>query len=101
MPEKYKKFNAADYIKTDEDVQDLLEAAKDEDTGDGAVIRAVSKFVASSRSAERRPCRIASEPPASRYMTLPPAPPDRTSRVQGSCPVSTARSSPTSKGVRG
>ena len=62
MPEKYKKFNAADYVKTEEDMRGLLKAATEEDAGDGAVIRAVSKFVASSRSVARRPCRTAQHP---------------------------------------
>ena len=46
MAEEYRKFNAADYIRTDEDIQGLLRAALDEDVGDGVVIRAVLKHVA-------------------------------------------------------
>ena len=46
MSEEYRKFDAADYIKSDEDVRGLLSAAVDEDTGDGAVIRAALKHVA-------------------------------------------------------
>ena len=50
MPEKFQKFNAADYIKTETDVRELLRAAADEDLGDGAVIRAVLKYVARTQN---------------------------------------------------
>ncbi len=50
MSEEYRKFHAADYIKTDEDVRGLLRAAVDEDAGDGAVIRAALKHVARTRN---------------------------------------------------
>ena len=50
MPEKYQEFNAADYVKTETDVRELLRAAADEDLGDGAVIRAVLKYVASTQN---------------------------------------------------
>ena len=43
MSEEYRKFDAADYIKTEEDARGLLRAATDEDPGDGAVIRAALK----------------------------------------------------------
>ena len=46
MPEEYREFDAADYVKTGEDIRRLLRAATDEDPGDGAVIRAVLKYVA-------------------------------------------------------
>lgn len=46
MAEEYRKFDAADYIKTEGDAQGLLSAAMDEDVGDGAVIRSVLKHVA-------------------------------------------------------
>ena len=46
MTEQYRKFDAADYIRTEEDVRGLLRAAVDEDSGDGAVIRAALKHVA-------------------------------------------------------
>ena len=46
MSEEYRKFDAADYIKTEEDARGLLRAATDEDPGDGAVIRAALKHVA-------------------------------------------------------
>ena len=50
MSEEYRKFDAADYIVTDEDVRGLLRAATDEDPGDGAVIRAALKHVARTRN---------------------------------------------------
>ena len=46
MSEEYRRFNAADYVKTEEDVRGLLRAAADEDPGDGAVIRAALRHVA-------------------------------------------------------
>ena len=46
MSEEYREFDAADYIRTDEDARGLLRAATDEDLGDGAVIRAALKHVA-------------------------------------------------------
>ncbi len=45
MSEEYREFDAADYIKTEEDARGLLRAATDEDLGDGAVIRAALKHV--------------------------------------------------------
>ena len=50
MSEEYRKFNAADYVKTEEDVRGLLSAAVDEDHGDGAVIRAALKHVARTQN---------------------------------------------------
>ena len=46
MAEEYRKFDASDYMRTDQDLQGLLSAALDEDLGDGVVIRAVLKYVA-------------------------------------------------------
>ena len=46
MTEQYREFDAADYIRTEDDVRGLLRAAVDEDSGDGAVIRAALKHVA-------------------------------------------------------
>ena len=46
MAEKYRKFDASDYIRTEEDAQGLLSAATDEDVGDGVVIRAALKHIA-------------------------------------------------------
>ena len=55
MPKDYKEFNAADYVKTEADVRELLRAATfraatDEDLGDGNVIRAVLKHVARTKN---------------------------------------------------
>ena len=50
MPEEFKEFNAADYIKSDADIRELLRAATDEDPGDGTVIRAVLKHVAQTQN---------------------------------------------------
>ena len=50
MSEEYRKFNAADYVETEEDVRGLLRAAVDEDHGDGAVIRAALKHVARTQN---------------------------------------------------
>ena len=50
MSEEYRKFDAADYIKDEEDVRGLLSAAVDEDSGDGAVIRAALKHVARTQN---------------------------------------------------
>ena len=46
MSEEYRKFDATDYVKTEEDTRGLLRAATDEDIGDGAVIRAILRHVA-------------------------------------------------------
>ena len=46
MTEEYREFDAADYVRDEEDVRGLLRAAVDEDPGDGAVIRAALKHVA-------------------------------------------------------
>ncbi len=50
MTEQYRKFNAADYIKDDEDVRGLLSAAVEEDPGDGVVIRAALSHIARTRN---------------------------------------------------
>ena len=50
MSEEYRKFHAADYIKSEEDVRGLLRAAMEEDPGDGAVIRAALKHVAQTQN---------------------------------------------------
>ena len=50
MSEEYRKFDAADYVKTEDDVRSLLRAATDEDTGDGAVIRAALRHVARTQN---------------------------------------------------
>ena len=50
MSEEYRKFEAADYVKTEEDAQGLLRAATDEDPGDGTVIRAALRHVARTQN---------------------------------------------------
>ena len=50
MSEEYRKFDAADYIRTEEDDRGLLRAATDEDLGDGVVIRAALKHVARTQN---------------------------------------------------
>jgi probable addiction module antidote protein len=50
MSEEYRRFDPADYVKSEEDVRELLRAAADEDHGDGAVIRAVLKHVARTQN---------------------------------------------------
>ena len=50
MFEEYRRFDPADYVKTEQDVRGLLKAAADEDPGDGAVIRAVLKHLARTQS---------------------------------------------------
>ena len=46
MSEEYRKFDAENYVKTEEDARGLLGAATDEDIGDGAVVRAALRHVA-------------------------------------------------------
>ncbi len=46
MAKEYRRFDASDYIRTEEDTQGLLRAAADEDIGDGVVIRAALRHVA-------------------------------------------------------
>ena len=50
MPEEYRKFYAADYVRTEGDTQELLRAAVDEDPGDGIVIRAALRHVAQTKN---------------------------------------------------
>ena len=50
MSEEYRKFEAADYVKTDEDVRGLLRAATDEDPGDGTVLRAALMHLARTQN---------------------------------------------------
>ena len=50
MTEEYRKFDAADYIRTEEDARGLLRVAVDEDPGDGTVIRAALRHVARTRN---------------------------------------------------
>ncbi|MDE0671462.1 MAG: putative addiction module antidote protein [Caldilineaceae bacterium] len=50
MSEKYRVFDAADYVKTQQDARGLLSAAVEEDLGDGIVIRAALKYVARTQN---------------------------------------------------
>ena len=50
MSEEYRRFDPADYVRTEEDVRGLLMAAADEDLGDGAVIRAILKHIARTQN---------------------------------------------------
>ncbi len=50
MSEEYRRFDAADYIKSEEDVRGLLRAAMDEEPGDGDVIRAALNHVARTQN---------------------------------------------------
>ena len=50
MSEEYRRFDPADYVKSEEDVRGLLRAATDEDQGDGAVIRAALNYVARTQN---------------------------------------------------
>ena len=54
MSEGYRKFNADDYIETEEDIEGLLRAAEEEGPGDGAVMRAALKHVARTRNMSAR-----------------------------------------------
>ncbi len=50
MSEEYRKFDAADYVKTEDDIRGLLRAAAEEDPGDGVVIRAALRQIARTRN---------------------------------------------------
>ena len=50
MSEEYRRFDARDYIKTEDDVRGLLREAIDEDPGDGTVIRAALRHVARAQN---------------------------------------------------
>ena len=50
MSEEYRRFNAADYIETEEDARGLLRAATEEDPGDGVVIRAALRHLARTQN---------------------------------------------------
>ena len=50
MSEEYRQFDAAEYVKTETDARELLEAAADEDLGDGAVIRAALRYLARTQT---------------------------------------------------
>ena len=50
MKEKFTLWDAADHIKTEEDMRYYLEACSDEDPGDGSLIRAALRDIARSQN---------------------------------------------------
>jgi probable addiction module antidote protein len=50
MPERFTRWDAADYLDTAEDVRLYLEACLDEDPGDGSLIRAAFNDIARARN---------------------------------------------------
>ena len=53
MSEKFTKWDAADYIHTIDDARFYLEAAVEEDPGDGSLIRAVLNDIARAQNMSR------------------------------------------------
>lgn len=53
MAEKFTRWDAADYLKTEEDMALYLDACLDEDTGDGRLIRAALNDIARARGMSR------------------------------------------------
>ena len=49
MAEEYTRWNAADYIKAEDDARLYLEACFEEDPGDGSVVRAALNDIARAR----------------------------------------------------
>ena len=49
MAEKFTRWDAADYLKTEEDMALYLDACLDEDPGDGSLVRAALNDVARAR----------------------------------------------------
>ena len=50
MAEEYRNFDASEYVRTAEDLGAFLEAASEEDAGDGVAIRAALKHVARTQN---------------------------------------------------
>lgn len=50
MAEKFSKWDAADYINTEEDARLYLQACAEEDPGDGSLIRAALNDIARARN---------------------------------------------------
>ena len=50
MAEVYRNFDASEYVRAAEDLGAFLEAASEEDTGDGVAIRAALKHVARTQN---------------------------------------------------
>ena len=53
MAEKFTRWDAADYLKNEEDMVLYLDACLDEDTGDGRLIRAALNDIARARGMSR------------------------------------------------
>jgi probable addiction module antidote protein len=53
MAEKFTRWDAADYLKTEEDMVLYLDACLDEDPGDGSLIRAALNDVARAKGMSR------------------------------------------------
>lgn len=53
MPEKLTEFDAVEYINTKERARLYIEAAADEDPGDGSLIRAALKDIACAQNTSR------------------------------------------------
>ncbi len=53
MAEKFTRWDAADYLKTEEDMVLYLDACMDEDAGDGRLIRAGLNDIARARGVSR------------------------------------------------
>lgn len=49
MAEKFTRWDAADYLETEEDMALYLDACLDEDTGDGCLVRAALNDIARAR----------------------------------------------------
>jgi len=50
IPEGFSRWDSADYLKTEEDMQLFLDACADEDPGDGSLIRSALGDIARARS---------------------------------------------------
>jgi len=50
IPEGFSRWDSADYLKTEEDMQLYLDACADEDPGDGSLIRTALGNIARARS---------------------------------------------------
>ena len=50
MPETFTRWDVTDYLRTEEDIRYYLEAAVDEDPGDGSLIRAALNDIARAQN---------------------------------------------------
>jgi probable addiction module antidote protein len=53
MAEKFTRWDAADHLKTEEDINAYFEACLDDDPGDGSLIRAALGDIAKARNMSR------------------------------------------------